>query len=80
MLKTIEYLHNFQDNCVEFKNLNEGVFLSKLIKLFQGEDEEVDLISVNNLNDLYQENKSNLNNNEIEWLNLMMSNLEEKIK
>ena len=55
-------------------------FFSKLIKLFQGEDEEVDLISVNNLNDLYQENKSNLNNIEIEWLNLMMSNLEEKIK
>ena len=38
------------------------------------------MISVNNLNDLYQENKSNLNNIETEWLNLMMINLEEKIK
>ena len=80
VLNAIAYLHKFQENCLEFKNSNEGVFLSKLIKLFQGEDEEVDLISVNNLNDLYQENKSNLNNIETEWLNLMMINLEEKIK
>ena len=77
---SMAFLHKFEEKSIEFKNSVEDIFLNKLLKYFNDEEDDNDLISIESLTDFFIEYKSKLNNIEINWLNIVLNKLEDKLK